>query len=482
MSFLGKTSTRVSGGRRRFTFTFTTTTTLSSSLAALVIVMMPVLWTMALPPPLPLPFRPAAAPAAAAEQEQQKLPLAQHKNAPPTPTPPVESNNNDNNNKSNKQKQQQQKSSESSQWTWDDYKRAFGKNYAASSSSSSSSSTKKNNGGRDENEHRLAFLSAQWLVEEHNAAAARGESTYELALNKYSDSTPAQWAKMNGYRGRRGHRRRGAGAGAGQQQQKKEKKNGNERDTATGRRPFDNDVDDDQLLPIPDAIDWRGKEGYVTEVKDQGHCGSCWAFSASGAIEGAYRRATGRPLVSLSEQNLLDCSRDYGNMGCDGGWQAWAFQYVIDNGGIETEDDYPYLGPETKDDDECQFDRADPGLLSLGSVNMTGFVDLPEGDEKALRRAVAAHGPVAVAIEATFALAHYKSGVLTGEYCSKDEPQLNHAVLVVGYGTDMRAGDYWIVKNSWGADWGDKGYFRMARNANNTCGIASEALFPVAAV
>ncbi|XP_007249826.2 cathepsin S [Astyanax mexicanus] len=217
-------------------------------------------------------------------------------------------------------------------------------------------------------------------------------------------------------------------------------------------------------VQVPDSVDWREK-GYVTNVKQQGSCGSCWAFSAAGALEGQLMRTTGQ-LVSLSPQNLVDCSSKYGNKGCHGGFMSQAFQYVIDNGGIDSDASYPYNGM----DGQCKYNPSDR------AANCTSYSFLPEGNEEALKTAVATIGPVSVAIDATrpqFIL--YRSGVYYDPSCTKN---VNHGVLVVGYGT-LNGEDYWLVKNSWGTGFGDGGYIRMARNKGNMCGIASYCCYPI---
>jgi cathepsin L len=217
-----------------------------------------------------------------------------------------------------------------------------------------------------------------------------------------------------------------------------------------------------------DIVDWRTK-GAVTPVKNQGQCGSCWAFSTTGSTEGVHFLATQR-LISLSEQNLVDCSTDQGNQGCDGGLMDQAFQYIISNKGIDTEDSYPYTatGPNT-----CEFNPANVGAL------LTSFTDVASGDESALQKAVDKQ-PVSVAIDASqqsFQL--YTSGVYNEPDCSSS--QLDHGVLAVGYGSDQSSTDYWIVKNSWGTGWGMQGYILMSRNSNNQCGIATAASYPISA-
>jgi len=207
--------------------------------------------------------------------------------------------------------------------------------------------------------------------------------------------------------------------------------------------------------------------GYVTPVKDQGQCGSCYSFSSTGALEGQHFKATG-VLPSLSEQNIMDCSTSYGNAGCNGGWMDQAFEYIRDNGGIDTEASYPYKATSSS---SCKYNRAYSG------ATVSGIVDVQSGSEAALLDAVSTVGPVAVAIDASHrSFQLYTSGVYYERKCSNR--MLDHAVLAVGYGTTSGT-DYWIVKNSWGTGWGQDGYIWMSRNVNKNCGIAEAASYPL---
>ncbi|KRT79326.1 Peptidase [Oryctes borbonicus] len=218
-------------------------------------------------------------------------------------------------------------------------------------------------------------------------------------------------------------------------------------------------------VELPSSVDWR-KKGAVTEIKDQGQCGSCWAFSATGSLEGQHFRKANK-LVSLSEQNLVDCSGKYGNEGCQGGLMTNAFKYVKANHGIDTEKSYPYEG----EDNQCRYNPKNSGATD------TGYKMIRAGDENALQAAVATVGPISVGIDAShFSFQFYNGGIYYEPDCSEEE--LDHGVLAVGYDSD-KGKDYWIVKNSWGESWGMQGYIKMTRNRKNNCGIASMASYPL---
>jgi len=218
--------------------------------------------------------------------------------------------------------------------------------------------------------------------------------------------------------------------------------------------------------PLPNSVDWR-EQGYVTKVKNQGQCGSCYSFAATGALEGQWFKKTGG-LPSLSEQQIVDCSGKYGNQGCGGGWYGAAWDYIKDAGGSESERAYPYHAYRGW----CHFDRSEVVAQDAGTV------DIQQGSEEDLQAALSEVGPVAVAIDASHSsFQRYDSGVYYEPWCKNSPSGLDHAVLAVGYGNEDGQ-DYWLVKNSWGDYWGDEGYIKMIRNEDNNCGIATAAAYP----
>jgi C1A family cysteine protease len=218
---------------------------------------------------------------------------------------------------------------------------------------------------------------------------------------------------------------------------------------------------DRDLMPEGATVDWNA-QGKVTPVKNQGQCGSCWAFSATGSLECNYAIKHNNSPRSLSEQQLVDCSGAYGNQGCNGGWYYDAWKYVEKEGGLCTESEYPYKGVDgTCKASSCGSKYNDP----------SGYKAITADSESSLQSAVN-NGCVSVAIQANqFAFQYYSGGVLTGTCGTR----IDHAVLAVGYGT-MNGQDYWYVKNSWGETWGEKGYVYICKDCGDNgnkgeCGI-----------
>jgi len=263
------------------------------------------------------------------------------------------------------------------------------------------------------------------LINAHN----NGSSSWKMGVNQFADLSPAEFKAF------------------------------------LGLKPRDNSYLRSQNLATlaPAAsndIDWVTK-GAVTPVKDQAQCGSCWAFSTTGAVEGAVQVKTGQ-LRSVSEQQLVDCAGSSGNQGCNGGLMDDAFNWIISHRGIGSEASYPY----TARDGTCK------DVPSVSTIS--AFKDVQQGSEDALMSALNMQ-PVAIAIEADqSSFQMYKSGVFTGP-CGQ---QLDHGVLLVGSGTDGGQ-DYWRIKNSWGASWGDSGFIRFIRG-KNMCGLSNMASYPVA--
>jgi cathepsin L len=279
----------------------------------------------------------------------------------------------------------------------------------------------------DQYQFRLGlYLANTRYVQEHNAA----DKGFLVELNKFAVYTPAEYKTLLGAR----------------------------------QAPIDAPVLKLSGRAAPDAYDWR-TQGGVGPIKDQGQCGSCWAFSAIGAQESQYY-ITNKVLQSLSEQNLVDCVTSC--YGCDGGWPSQAYTYVVQrqSGKFNLESAYPY----TARDGTCRYSSS--GAVSL----VTGYSSVTKGSESALLDATYNNGPVSVAIDASHnSFQLYKSGVYNEASCSTSN--LDHAVVVVGYGNSGST-PYWIVRNSWGTSWGIQGYIWMSRNKNNQCGIATTAVVP----
>jgi C1A family cysteine protease len=287
--------------------------------------------------------------------------------------------------------------------------------------------------------HRIAnFASNIDLIENHNADV---NQTYKMGVNQFTHLSFDEFKAAVNLGTRRPNLRKGDSVY-----------------TATGR------------VDVTDSKDWTA-EGAVTPVKDQGQCGSCWSFSATGSMESAHyikhRGEAGATLLSLSEQQLVSCAPSP-NEGCNGGWMDDAFDYVTANGGLPTEAAYPYVSGTTQKDETCKAQTPVAGTAPTGHVTVDQKAD-------ALKEAVFLR-PVSIAIQANqMAFQVYKSGVLTG----KCGTELDHGVLAVGYGTDAATGvDYWKVKNSWGPSWGEQGYIRIERSDENKCGVLSAASYP----
>jgi len=296
-----------------------------------------------------------------------------------------------------------------------------------------------------------AFAANVKLIEAHNARHDRGETSFRMGINQFAALTAAEFKDLVS------------------------------RPVPVMDRHALGDVVPLSQTDVPAAVDWVAK-GAVTPVKDQGSCGSCWAFSATGAVEGAYQIATGA-LRSLSEQQVIDCFQDCAQhaCGCEGGYPSAAFKYVLANGGLDTDDDYNY----TQISIPCDAIQAKRVAAKIDSFNM-----VPPMNETQLLLAVTQQ-PVSVGVNAYGPFQFYSSGVLDASVnasCTcNDVSCLDHAVLITGFGTDSSI-DYWAVKNSWGAAYGEAGYIRMARHVNDAygentglCGIAVLPSIPVVA-
>jgi len=258
------------------------------------------------------------------------------------------------------------------------------------------------------------------MVAKHNSE----KHSYTMAINRFSDWTEEEFNNFLGYQARA--------------------------ERSTGKT-FEN-------VKTPETVDFRD-EGKVTPPKDQGQCGSCWAFSATGALEGLWAKEMGE-LVSMSEQQLMDC----GQGGCNGGHMINGWNHVAQAGGIQSEETYPYKHK----DGHCQEDN------SMFVAHCGGYEEVSP-NESAMESALVEIGyPISIGVHAGSSFQHYHSGVYDDTHCKNG--QLNHAILVVGY--DKSGSEpYWIVKNSWGGSWGDHGYINMKMGVN-TCGMKADPCYP----
>jgi cathepsin L len=279
-------------------------------------------------------------------------------------------------------------------------------------------------------------------IADHNLRYSQGHESYTIGANQFSDLSFEEFTS---------------------------KFTGSSHGVINGNHQKRNGVKSGSARTLPTSVDLRNT-GYVGAVKNQGSCGSCWAFSAVAALEGAYYKKNGKSII-LSEQNLVDCSSAYGNYGCNGGMPGNAFNYVIGNKGIDTSSSYPYAGVTQS----CRYNKA-----TIGTTETNWYIDASYGsvggNEAWLQNSVATIGPISVAIYVNNNFMYYTSGVYKDSTCMPG--YINHAVTVVGYGTDAKAGPYWIVRNSWGNSWGLSGYIYMARNNGNQCYISSFSAYP----
>lgn len=268
-----------------------------------------------------------------------------------------------------------------------------------------------------------------------NAHNANPNKDYEMSVNHMADFTPTEFKKVIGY-------------------------------TPASRRgltPFLQKLEtsSQSKVQIPDSIDWRQK-GVVTPVKNQGGCGSCWAFSSTENMESHWAIRTGQ-LLELSTQQVTSCTPNPrqcgGTGGCKGATSELGYEYVINSGGLVLEKDFPYRGI----DSNCnQLPRFAPRV-----ANFSSYVAVPSNDQDAVLSALTV-GPLTIGVWAT-PMQFYNRGIFSG--CSYDKNMaINHAVQLVGYGTEAGK-DYWIVRNSWGGNWGENGYIRLLREKEAKCGM-----------
>lgn len=297
-------------------------------------------------------------------------------------------------------------------YTFDSYKKEFNRKYSSDS----------------EHGYRKALFERRLVaIRAHNADLTQ---TWKAGVNDLTDRSPPEFKALRGYK-------MGAAKGLSSPQM------------------FASNVD---VEALPSSVDWRLQK-VVTPVKNQAQCGSCWSFAAAETLESQHA-IINKQLVVLSEQNILDCTPNPdecgGTGGCQGGTAELAYGYF--NGtGLALESDYPYKSGGGRD-----FTCKNP--LPAVAATVTGFVKLPSNQYAPLMQAVATIGPIAISVDAS-AWSSYESGVFTG--CSQKNPDIDHAVQLVGYGTDATLkSNYWLVRNSWGGSWGEAGYIRISRTAN----------------
>jgi len=315
---------------------------------------------------------------------------------------------------------------------FEDYKIEFGKEYADAS----------------ENLVRRAIFEKNLArILHHN----RQNSTWKAGVNYLTDRTSDELLALRGYRGAMKYDSRVSSR------------------RSTLQAPVPRHIRHTPLADLPTSVDWRLK-GAVTPVKDQGRCGSCWTFAATETVESSWFLKTGQ-LLDLSEQQVASCTPNPhscgGTGGCEGGTPEVAFQGIIDFGGHASEYTYPYVSWNGTDY-QCRLNGSDPYFHFVPAARLSSYVTLPANDQNALMTAVASIGPIAISVDAS-AWSHYEGGVFSG--CDMNNPDIDHNVQLVGYGTDASLGPYWLVRNSWTATWGESGYIRIARPDTPMCGV-----------
>ncbi|XP_020268788.1 senescence-specific cysteine protease SAG39-like [Asparagus officinalis] len=294
---------------------------------------------------------------------------------------------------------------------------------------------------KDDFEKEIRYKIFKQNVEYIESVNKQGDRKYKLGVNKFADLTNEEFmASHTGF----------------------VRENEPEHKMITSEFRYAN------LSDVPNSMDWR-MEGAVTDVKDQKTCGCCWAFSAVAAIEGIHQIKTGE-LTSLSEQQLVDCDVNGNDHGCSGGLMSNAFEFVIANGGLTTESNYPY-------DDQSDINTCNP---ATPAATITGYESVPPNDEASLLKAVSRQ-PVSAGIDGSGNEFMFFAG--SGVFDGPCGDNVHHAVTVVGYGVESDGTKYWLVKNSWGPSWGENGFGKIQRDvgdAEGLCGIAMYATYPVA--
>nr|CAD7193962.1 unnamed protein product [Timema douglasi] len=350
---------------------------------------------------------------------------------------------------------------------------------------------KQYNNDEEESSRFQIFQENRNMIIEHNKLYEQGLVSFKMAVNKFADKTREERMK-NKPTTRHSNVSRSSKVG----------RHSNVTRSSTVGRGSKVASSSTTIPPRSVYLNWV-EEGYVTEVKDQGDCGAWWAFSAVAAVESQVRWSYPK-LISLSEQNVIDCSSKYGLKGCDSGTLHHTFNYILIQG-INPEAHYPYTGKLGT----CSFNSSDNYVI------LQDYSDISYADEEGLKSTVNTKGPVAVEFDASLdSFIFYESGMVGGRVkgvasqltkvflrvnknrcitetvddasymigiyydskCSSED--LNHGMVVVGYGTEDSQ-DYWLLKNSWGKDWGEEGYVRVARNKDNLCGVASAATYPI---